>query len=70
MGGAVLPPCRSVCEEMTLACYAFLESQNQLNQLPDCDDITNVTGTPLPAFLPVGCAYGPNDAGTPISWVL
>lgn len=48
---------------MTLACYAFLESQNQLNQLPDCDSIINVTGTPLPAFLPVSCAYGPTDAG-------
>jgi hypothetical protein len=49
---------------MTLACYAFLESQNQLDQLPDCDSIINVTGTPLPAFLPVSCAYGPTDAGT------
>jgi hypothetical protein len=51
---------------MTLACYAFLESQNQLDSLPNCDLITNVTGTPLPAFPPDGtqCTTGPADPST------
>ncbi|ELR18066.1 Frizzled/Smoothened family membrane region protein [Acanthamoeba castellanii str. Neff] len=55
-----------VCEAVVLGCTAFFESQGTLDQLPDCDQIDNSTGTPLPAFPPDGtqCLSVPSDLCT------
>lgn len=62
-GLKLYPPCRSVCETMIRECSAIAETLGVSALLPDCDMITNATGTPLPAFPPDGtqCSTGPDD---------
>jgi hypothetical protein len=51
---------------MIRECSAIAETLGVSALLPDCDMITNATGTPLPAFPPDGtqCSTGPDDPST------
>ena len=51
---------------MIQECSVIAEALGVSALLPDCDMITNATGTPLPAFPPDGtqCTTGPADPST------
>jgi hypothetical protein len=51
---------------MIQECSVIAEALGVSALLPDCNMITNATGTPLPAFPPDGtqCTTGPADPST------